>query len=127
MKTHPFERTPWNRYGFEIGQELEWFEWMVNYRDALKDYRNSLKIGRYKCDVQLNQYIAVKEELTHIRALIYSYVTANIFRPFHLDFLKSKKLDATEKIKLKNNLLKAYENSEYKDGNYYLSIVNIKL
>jgi hypothetical protein len=36
-------------------------------------------------------------------------------------------VDAIEKIKLKNKLLKLYDDGENKDGKYYLSIVNPKL
>lgn len=127
ITTHPFDKTPWNSYGFEKGQEVEWFEWLCNYRDALKELRKKLDKERYTCDKERDQYIIIKEELVHIRRLINDYVLHHRFRPFHKGILKSKKLDGAEKVRLKNNLLKAYEKSEYKDGSYYLSIVNIKL
>lgn len=124
---HPFDKTPWNSYGFEKGQELEWFEWLCNYRDALKELRDKLEKERYTCDIARAQYITTKEEIVHIRGLINAYVLHHRFRPYHKAFLKSTKIDMSDKIRLKNKLLKTYEEGEFKDGKYYLSIVNTKL
>ena len=127
MKPHPFEKYRWNRYGFEVGQELEWFEWLFKYRDAIKQYKKSMEDDRFSCDETLQRYIQIKEELVYIRGLICAYIPTMQFRPYHLSFMKSNKIDAVDKVRLKNNLLKAYENSEHKDGKYYLSIANIKV
>ena len=126
MKTHPFDRTPWNRYGFEVGEEVQWFEWLFKYRTALQNYKYNLDSERFHCDKTLQEYITIKEEWRQICCVINYYITTIQFRPFHSAFLKSKKVDATEREKLKTKLLKLYEDSEHKDGKYYLSIVNAK-
>lgn len=126
MKTHPFDRTPWNRYGFEVGEEVQWFEWLFKYRKALMKYRSSLEQDRYNCDKALQEYITIKEEWRHISSIINYYIPTINYRPFHSAFLKSKKVDAIERLKLKNKLLKLYADSENKDGKYYLSIINAK-
>ncbi|MEY4433019.1 MAG: hypothetical protein RLZZ44_1152 [Bacteroidota bacterium] len=127
MKAHPFDRTPWLTYGFEKGQELEWFEWVVNYRNALDRYSDSMNDDRFSCDKTLKEYITIKDEALPIKRILSTYIYTNPFRPFHSAFLKSKKVDASEKAKLKTKLLKLYEEGENKDGKYYLSIVNAKV
>jgi hypothetical protein len=127
MKAHPFDRTPWLTYGFEKGQELEWFEWVVNYRNALDRYRDSMNDDRFSCDKTLKEYITIKDEALPIKRILSTYIYTNPFRHFHSAFLKSKKVDASEKVKLKTKLLKLYEEGENKDGKYYLSIVNAKV
>ena len=82
---------------------------------------------RFTCDKTLKEYITIKEEWIHICALITSFIPTLQFRPYHKAFLNSKKVDAIERVKLKNKLLKLYEEGEHKNGNYYLSIVNSKL
>lgn len=126
MKQHPFDRTPWLTYGFEKGEEVQWFEWIVNYRNALDMYRDKMSEDRFNCEQTLKDYIAIKEEALPIKRILSTYIYTNPFRPFHSAFLKSKKVDASEKEKLKNKLLKLYEDSDNKNGKYYLSIVNTK-
>ena len=126
MKIHPFERTPSNCYGFEVGQEVEWFEWLFKYREALMKYRSSLENDRYHCEKTLQEYISIKEEWRHICYIINYYIPTINYRPFHSAFIKSQKVDAIDRVKLKNKLLKLYEEGEFKDGKYYLSIVNAK-
>lgn len=126
MKTHPFDRTPWFRYGFDKGEEVEWFAWMINYRNALDKYRDKMNQERFNCEQTLKDYIANKEEAQPIKRILNTYIYTYPFRPFHSAFLKSKKVDAIERLKLKNKLLKLYADSENKDGKYYLSIINAK-
>lgn len=126
MKQHPFDRTPWLTYGFEKGEEVQWFEWVVNYRNALDRYRNKMSEDRFNCEQTLKDYIAIKEEALPIKRILSTYIYTYPFRPFHSAFLKSKKVDGSEKEKLKNKLLKLYEDSDNKNGKYYLSIVNAK-
>ena len=126
MKRHPFDRTPWNCYGFRKGQEQQWFEWMVNYRNALDVYRGTLEQDRFTCINTLEKYIALKDEALTIKRILSTYIFTQPFRPFHSAFLKSKKVDRTERLKLKRKMLKLYEESENKNGKYYLSIVNAR-
>jgi hypothetical protein len=123
MKRHPFDRTPWLTYGFEKGEEVQWFEWIVNYRNALDKYRDKMSEDRFNCNETLKDYIANKEEALPIKRILSTYIYTNPFRPFHSAFLKSKKVDAIERVKLKNKLLKSYEESTKKDAKYYLSII----
>ena len=127
MKQHPFDRTPWLTYGFEKGEEVQWFEWVVKYRNALDRYRDSMSDERFNCEQTLKEYIANKEEAQPIKRILNTYIYTHPFRPFHLAFLKSKKVDAIERLKLKTKLLKVYEESTNKNGKYYLSIVEAKI
>lgn len=124
---HPFEKYRWNRYGFEIGEELQWFEWLFNYKHSLREYRERLKRDRFDSDDIMDRYILVKEEIRQIQSIINQFASGNSCRPYHGKFLKSKKIDTAELLRFKNLLLKNYEISEKKDPAYYLSIVNNKL
>jgi hypothetical protein len=121
--THPFDKYKYNRFGFEVGQELEWFEWLHNYRASLKEYRNQLKNERFEDEEILKRFIAVKEELIQISQTIHTFASKIAFRPYHKAFLKSIKIDRAELLKFKTILLKNYEESESKDAKYYLSII----
>jgi len=123
MKTHPFEKYRWNRYGFEIGQEVEWFEWLHKYKHALRGYREQLKKERFDCSEIMERYIQIKDEILQISQTISEFATGNSCRQFHGKFLKSKKVDAVDLVKFKSILLKNYEESESKDAKYYLSII----
>jgi hypothetical protein len=127
MKTHPFEKYRWNRYGFEVGQEVEWFEWLHKYKHALRGYREQLKKERFDCSEIMERYIQIKEEILQISQTISEFASGNSCRQFHGKFLKSKKVDAVDLVKFKTILLKKYEESEKKDASYYLSIVNNKI
>ena len=105
---------------------MQWFEWIVNYRNALDMYRDKMSEDRFNCEQTLKDYIAIKEEALPIKRILSTYIYTYPFRPFHYAFLKSKKVDAVERLKLKNKLLKLYEYGEEKNGKYYLSIVNAK-
>lgn len=121
--THPFDKYKYNRFGFEVGQELEWFEWLHNYRASLKEYRNKLKNERFEDEEILKRFIAVKEELIQISQTIHTFAAKISFRPYHKAFLKSTKIDRAELLKFKTILLKNYEESHKKDAKYYLSII----
>jgi len=121
--THPFDKYKFNRFGFEIGQELEWFEWLHNYKACLKEYRKQLKQDRFDDEDSLQKFIANKEEIINITSTINQYASKLAFRPYHKAFLQSKKIDKAELLKFKNILLKNYEESESKDAKYYLSII----
>lgn len=127
MKAHPFEKYRWNRYGFEVGQEVEWFEWLHKYKHALRGYREQLKKERFDCSEIMERYIQIKEEILQISQTISEFASGNSCRQFHCKFLKSKKVDAVDLVKFKTILLKKYEDSEKKDASYYLSIVNNKI
>jgi hypothetical protein len=127
MKTHPFEKYRWNRYGFEIGQELQWFEWLHKYKHALRGYREQLKKERFDCSEIMERYIQIKEEILQISQTISEFASGNSCRQFHGKFLKSKKVDAIDLVKFKTILLKKYDDSEKKDPAYYLSIINNKV
>ena len=127
MKAHPFEKYRWNRYGFEVGQELEWFEWLHKYKHSLRGYREELKKERFDCTEAMGRYIQIKEEILQISQTISEFATGNSCRPFHGKFLKSKKVDAVDLVKFKTILLKRYEESEKKDPAYYLTIINNKV
>lgn len=127
MKTHPFEKYRWNRYGFEVGQEVEWFEWLHKYKHALRGYREQLKKERFDCSEIMERYIQIKDEILQISQTISEFATGNSCRQFHGKFLKSKKVEAVDLVKFKTILLKKYEESEKKDASYYLSIVNNKI
>jgi hypothetical protein len=120
---HPFDKYKYNRFGFEVGQELEWFEWLHNYRASLKEYRNKLKEERFEDEEILKRYIEIKEELIQISQTIHTFASKISFRPYHKAFLKSTKIDGAELVKFKNILIKNYEDSESKDAKYYLSII----
>ena len=127
MKAHPFEKYRWNRYGFEIGQEVEWFEWLHKYKHALRGYREQLKKERFDCSEIMERYIQIKEEILQISQTISEFASGNSCRQFHGKFLKSKKVDAVDLVKFKSILLKKYEDSEKKDPAYYLTIINNKV
>lgn len=127
MKTHPFKKYRWNRYGFEIGQEVEWFEWLHKYKHALRAYRESMKEERWENPDVMARFIQIKEEILQISQTISEFASGNSCRPFHSKFLKSKKVDAVDLVKFKTILLKKYEDSEKKDASYYLSIINNKI
>jgi hypothetical protein len=127
MKPHPFEKYRWNRYGFEVGQEVEWFEWLHKYKHALRGYREQLKKERFDCSEIMERYIQIKDEILQISQTISEFASGNSCRQFHGKFLKSKKVDAVDLVKFKTILLKKYEESEKKDASYYLSIVNNKI
>jgi hypothetical protein len=120
---HPFDKYKYNRFGFEVGQELEWFEWLHNYRASLKEYRNQLKNERFEDEEVMKRFIAVKEELIQISQTIHTFAAKVSFRPYHKAFLKSTKIDRVELFKFKSILIKNYEESESKDAKYYLSII----
>lgn len=124
---HPFEKYRWNRYGFEVGQEVEWFDWLHKYKHALRGYREQLKKERFDCSEIMERYIQIKEEILQISQTISEFASGNSCRQFHGKFLKSKKVDAVDLVKFKSILLKKYEDSEKKDPAYYLSIINNKV
>lgn len=127
MKQHPFEKHPHNAYGFEVGQEVEWFEWIYKYRNSLSEYKNTMKETRFQCDDVLKKYIATNEELLHLNRLLNSFAMSKTFKPFHAKFLKSKKVDRSYLVKFKSLLLKKSDEDVNKDPAYYLSLVNNRL
>jgi hypothetical protein len=120
---HPFERLPNYRYGFDIGQEVEWFNFVCKYYTALKDNTRRLNTEKYEDGNKMDLYIALKEERGLFEYILFMITSNEFFRQYHTDFLKSKELDTTTKVKLKNKYVKNYQESEYKDGKYYLSLI----
>lgn len=120
---HFFQRNPNNRYGFQEGQELEWFEYLYNYEQKLRYACNTHRDRRYENDYYMQQYLNMKVEMRYIRQLLQNTICNVTYRPWHKLFLKSTKIDAHFKSLFKKNLLKMYEESEKKDAKYYLSIV----
>jgi hypothetical protein len=120
---HFLQRNPNNRYGFQEGQELEWFEYLYNYEQSLRYACNTYRAKRYEHDYYMEQYLNMKVELRHIRQFLQTTLCNATYRPWHKAFLKSTKIDAHFKSLFKKNLLKVYEESEKKDAKYYLSII----
>ena len=60
---HPFNKKKFNTYGFEIGQELEWFEWLCNYEQSLRIACNTYREHRYDGDHFMEQYLNMKVEM----------------------------------------------------------------
>jgi hypothetical protein len=120
---HPFNKSKFNTYGFEIGQELEWFEWLYNYERSLRHACNTYRAKRYEHDHYMNQYLNMKVEMRFIRQFLQTTLCNATYRPWHKAFLKSTKIDAHFKTLFKKNLLKSYEESPKKDAKYYLSII----
>ena len=120
---HPFNKSKFNTYGFEIGQELEWFEWLYNYERSLRHACNTYREHRYEGDHFMNQYLNMKVEMRCLRQYLHQTLCNATYRPWHKLFLKSTKIDAHFKSLFKKNLLKSYEESHKKDAKYYLSII----
>jgi hypothetical protein len=123
MKQHPFNRLPNYRYGFEIGEELRWFDFISKYYNRLKEETRRLNAVKHEDINKMDWYLAIKEEKGLFEYLLFNITANELLRKFHADFLKSKELDGQTKVKLKNKYVKTYEESEFKDGKYYLSII----
>jgi hypothetical protein len=122
---HPFLCHPSISYGFEIGEEVQWFEWLHKYLKSIRNLISDISQKRWEdhTDETIEYFNNLKRERDHIhRTLLYTSLSYK-FRNYHKFFMKSTKIDREFLEEWRSRTLKMYEKSPYKDIKYYLSLI----